>query len=179
MNTFIVKKKLESLRTDLLIGDHHNKEILKLVKELKKGNKDAFFNQYIKNNSPVKVSDLSIKPVRDIDMNEIFIDLSYEFDKEVLNLTTDAGYIMKKFDDAIKLLTIILMLPLPYSYLFYLRYYKFMAVEDIARELKISKSTYYRHHDNGIEIICNYYDSGKFIIPRRRFSRKGINKSQE
>ena len=149
----IVKSRLKLLRVDI---DFRSPIEESLVSELDKAHDDRdrkLMDIYARYCSPCKVGDYSSDPRSQRDMNDIMIDFSEGYDKFIRAMEEDLISMMTRRRNATQLMTKMLSVKYPYSKIMYLCYYKNMRDSEVRDKLYMSRSSYYRIKNMGLDML--------------------------
>ena len=168
----VTKKELRSMliaRLNSLHDDVCNvpEDVMLYISELKKTRKDkndVLMDLYSAEHAPVKVADYSGIPKSECDMTGEMIDFSKGFDHYIAALEKEYAAAMKRRKEAIRLLTMMLSLKLPYAKLLYLRYYRKLSPDDTSYEMHIARSTLFRRQNTAISQLSELFAEDNGII---------------
>lgn len=158
MNTDEMKYKLMNLRGDLLIGKVEEKDTIAIAQSIRNGESNKVVDDFIKNTLFCNTTKLSKIACINGNMNDVLLEFSMKIDDYQNKIIEESNEILKRYADGIRILILILKLPMPYSSLLYLRYYKNMRVADIVKSMEVSRSYYYANLRQGILKLCKLYD---------------------
>ena len=156
--------RLNSLRSDVSSVPEDVMLYLSEMKKTRKDKHDVLMDIYAAENVPVKVADYSGIPKRECDMTGEMIDFSQGFDNYIAALEKEYEAAMKRRKEAIRLLTMMLTLKLPYAKLLYLRYYRKLSPEDTSYKMHIARSTLFRRQNTAISQLSELFAEDNGII---------------
>ena len=149
----IIKARLKLLRVDI---DFKSPLEEALLSELEKAHDDRdhkLMDIYARFCSPCKVGDYNSDPKSQSDMNDIMIDFSEGYDKFIRAMEEDLICMMTRRRNATMLMTKMLSIKYPYSKIMYLCYYRNMRDSEVRETLFLSRSSYYRLKNTGLEML--------------------------
>lgn len=160
----IVLTKLNSLQYDVNTVPEEAKRYLSELRKTRNDKRNVLMDMYASENAPVKVTDYSGTPKRDCDMTGEMIDFSKGFDNYIASLEKEYAAAKKRRKEALRLLTMMLTLKLPYSRILYLRYFRKLSPEDTSSELHIARSTLFRKQNAAISQLSELFAEDNGII---------------
>lgn len=157
----IIKTRLKFLRVDI---DSKAPIEESMINELNKAHDDRkrkLMDIYARYFSPCKVGDYGFDPKTQRDMNDIMIDFSEGYDKFIRSMEEDLVGMLMRRRRATLLLTKLLSIKYPYSKVMYLYYYKNMKENEISQKFFMSRATFYRIKNIGVEMLTRMYYPSK------------------
>ena len=145
-----IKLRLSTLSEDITIAGEDNGMVIRAALEYAKGKEDAALDMYTKQYVPTKVVAYDGEIKGECDMNEVLMEFSDGYEEFLESINKRAGTLIDRYSEAVGLLFTILSLPKPYSSILYLKYYKEETVKNIMLKLHLSRSSYFRLHNNAI-----------------------------
>lgn len=158
MNKNEFKSMLENMYNDVNFNTDNANVLLSLANDFNGDKSNLLRNIYFKENSPVKVMNTTFNVGSNKDYQDEMLTISMKYDEFIIHLNQKAADVINKRSKAVDLFIAILSLPEPYSQLLYLRYYKRLSSEEIMDKLFISRSTYYRNFDKGLNKLIEIYN---------------------
>lgn len=153
----ILMSRLNRLQDDV---DTVPEKARSYMTEIKRTNSDryrALMDIYATDNAPVKVSDYSLIPKKQGDMTAEMLDFSSGFDKYIDSLEKEYLAARMKRCEAIRLMTLVLSLPQPYSRLLYLRFYRKLSPDDASNVMHLARSTMFRKQSTAMGLLVEMY----------------------
>ena len=157
----LVRSRLKYLRADLAYKSPVEESLINELSKAHEDKKRKLMDIYARFYSPCKVSDTEYNPRAQCDMSDIMIDFSEGYDKFIKAMEEELVENVMRRRRATVLLSRMLSIKYPYSKVMYLYYYKDMKDTEISEKFFMSRSTFYRLKDVGIDLLTHmYYQSG-------------------
>lgn len=158
----MVRSRLKYLRADLAYKSPVEESLINELSKAHEDKKRKLMDIYARFYSPCKVSNTEYNPRAQCDMSDIMIDFSEGYDKFIKAMEEELVENVMRRRRATVLLSRMLSIKYPYSKVMYLYYYKDMKDTEISEKFFMSRSTFYRLKDVGIDLLTQmYYPSGQ------------------
>ena len=156
----IIKARLKYLRSDINFRSPLEEALTNELDTAHDDRQHKLMDIYARFCSPCKVEDYNSDPKEQSDMNDIMIDFSEGYDKFIRAMEEELICITARRRKATELMTKLLSIKYPYSKVMYLCYYKNMRDSEIREKFFMSKSSYYRVKNIGLDMITKMYYPG-------------------
>ena len=153
----IICSRLNYLRADLSFRSSVEENLYTELCKAHTDKKRKLMDIYAQFYSPCKVSDTSKLPKGQGDMNAVMLDFSEGYDRFIETMEKEYSKLLARRRSATILLSKILSIKYPYSRVLYLYYYLNMDTAEITDRLFISRATFYRLKNIGINILTGLY----------------------
>ncbi|MBO4636786.1 MAG: hypothetical protein J5685_06535 [Clostridiales bacterium] len=145
-------EKLRKLRRDISLGDGDDR-FEQFIRESINDREDLAREFYFGENAPVSVSKTEYTHNNTADMNKIMIDVVSGFEEFMDRIVKEKNRDYERKKEAATLLKSIMILPMPYCQILYLRYYKCFNWQQVCFIVHMGKTTFYRKHDEAVEML--------------------------
>ena len=152
----ILKDRLKNLYGDLTLTNREAVSLVNFMNQSMDDKHDLIKDIYFRDMSPVRV----LNPGSEIpgqkgprDQTDEFIDVCEGYDVFIRNIGSRTSYLLEKHSRAVELFVDMLSLPHPYARILYMRFVKSCSIEDVGRELYMSKSACYRKQEKAIKML--------------------------
>lgn len=148
--------RLMTLRSDLMSSVSSTKSLLSILSKSEDDRFEMFRDCYFRDRAPVRVSDTEMIPVSGGgygDANAQMVRISEDFDEYLSGIHDEIVRRLDRQYDAIEIFSRILQLPMPYSQILYLRYYKNLSAQKTYERLYLSRSTFYRLQNRAVLLL--------------------------
>ncbi len=150
LNIDDLKDRLATLYDDLNLTLDQAKKMVELIDITSDDKKSIIQDMYFRDNSPIKVINTEFTCKGEGDITGEMIDLSVHYDEYIQKMNKEVDELMKRHELALKILNGILEMEGNKSYILYLRYYKRLSTEEVWNKLYISKTSYFRIHNDAL-----------------------------
>ena len=150
-----MKDKLRKLKSDISMWEDDRLD--ELLKQSAFDKEEIARTMYYAENSPVSVSRTEYTHNQTGNMNKVMLDIVEGFDRFMDKIRDEQDIESKRKKEAASLLKTIMILPLPYSQILYLRYYRCMGWKDASFMVNMAKSTFFRNQERAIEMLEDIY----------------------
>ena len=146
--------RLKSLYVDLICGGEEAESLVNFMTESIDDKVTVIRDLYYHDYAPVKVLNPSytVKGGRN-DIEAEIISVSEGYDGFIKKLSCQTSNVLSRHSSALNLFLNILSLPDPYARILYLRYFKCLNMDDISKEMFMSRSQCYKKHHDGVFIL--------------------------
>ncbi len=146
--------RLKNLYTDLTCSGQEAENLVNFMTDSIDDKVTVIRDLYYHDYAPVKVLNPSytLKGGRN-DIEAEIISVSEGYDSFLKKISCQTSNVLSKHSSALNIFLHILALPQPYARILYLRYFKGLNMDEISKELFISKSQCYRKHQEGVYIL--------------------------
>ena len=157
----MVRSRLKYLRADLAYKSPVEESLINELSKAHEDKKRKLMDIYARFYSPCKVSNTEYNPRAQCDMSDIMIDFSEGYDKFIKAMEEELVENPNRVESYVVMCRM-LSIKYPYSKVMYLYYYKDMKDTEISEKFFMSRSTFYRLKDVGIDLLTQmYYPSGQ------------------
>ena len=153
MDTYELKKKLDTLYDDLMIADHATSELMEFICSSGEDKRKLLNEVYFKDNAPVKVIGTEFLGRKEADITGEMLNVSIKYDEFIHRLHREADQIMTRHVEAVDIFNLILSLPEPYCRILYLRYFKRLSCQETMQSLYLSRTTFFRTYNKALMML--------------------------
>jgi len=158
MTAEIIISRLKTLADDINTVSEEAKRSLIYYYESFEERDDIIRNMYIQDYAPVKTSVPSAFSDHANDRLMIYERFVDGYTRYMDNTLSEYYDLIKRKEDAGKLLTYIMSLPCVCTRVIYYAYVRRMPIDDICSSLYMSRSTFYRYRRTAIELLVSKYN---------------------
>ena len=157
MTDKMIKERLKTIAKDLSFVDEDAKQCLRFYREATEERDELIRDMYAKEYAPVATSAATCFS-RDVYTRLNTYD-SYisGYEEYIENTINEYRAKIKRKDEARRLVVLILSLPSVCNRVIYFAYLKNMPVEELCKDLYMSKSTYYRYRNTAIKLLAKQF----------------------